>query len=250
MIHPTAIIDPTAECDADVDVGPYAIVGAGVRLGAGTTLAPHAVILGGTTLGRKNVVGAFAVIGALAQDKRGSSEAGVLRVGDGNTFREHVTVHCGTSGPTVIGNDNLFMVASHVGHDTTVGNAVTVSNAVLLAGHVSVEDYVTLGGGAAVAQHVVLGESAFVAGGAMVERDVPPFVVVQGDRARVRGLNKVGLRRRGFDAAAITSLERALRRLLFGKETLSVRAEPLLHSSDERVARLARAMLGSTCRDR
>lgn len=247
-IHPTAIVDSSAELGANVEIGPYAIVGAHVELGAGTQLLAHAIVEGPARLGIANVVHSFAVIGGAAQDKRAASvdDHGTLVVGDRNVFREHVTVHRGTSAgarATVVGNDNLFMVGAHVAHDVTVGSFVTLANGVMLAGHVTVEDYVAFGGGVAVAQHVRLGESAFVAGGAMVERDIPPFVVAQGDRARVRAINKVGLRRRGISEADIDTLERALRSLLFGKAPIAERVRVALASSDERVRAMASAWL-------
>lgn len=250
-IHPTAVVHRSAELDRDVDVGPYAVVGAGVRLGAGTRLHAHAIVEGPTRLGADNVVFSFAVIGGVAQDKRAPGEPGTLVVGDRNVFREHVTVHRGTQRrPTTVGHDNLLMVGAHVAHDVTLGSFVTLANAVLLAGHVTVGDYVTFGGAAAVAQHLTIGESAFVAGGAQVERDVPPFVVAQGDRARVRALNKVGLRRRGFDDEAIARLDRALRGLLFGAGTMAERVRALEASDDVHVRAMAAAFVRTTCPDR
>ncbi len=245
-IHPTAIVDPTAELGVSVEVGPYAIVGAGVELGAGTRICPHGIVQGPARLGCANVVHPFAVIGGPPQDKRArlGGEDGSLVVGDRNVFREHVTVHRGTGArATRIGDDNLFMVGAHVAHDVTVGSFVTLANGVMLAGHVVVDDYVAFGGGVAVAQHLRIGESAFVAGGAMVERPVPPFVVAQGDRARVRALNKVGLRRRGITEPEIDRLERALRSLLFGTGPTAERVRRALESEDERIRALASAWL-------
>lgn len=239
-IHDRAVVDETAELGAEVVVEAFVVVGPGVRLGRGTHLHPHAVVTGEATLGPENVVHPFAVIGGPAQDKRAGGAPGRLVVGARNVFREHVTVHCGTQGrETRIGDDGLFMVGAHVAHDVTVGSSVTLANAVLLAGHVTVEDHVTFGGAAAVAQHVTIGESAFVAGGARVERSVPPFVVAEGDRARVRALNKVGLRRRGVDEAEIAALERALRHLLFGKAALAERIARFANDESARVRALA-----------
>jgi UDP-N-acetylglucosamine acyltransferase len=243
-VHPTAIVDPSAELASDVEVGPYAVVGARVELGAGTRVLAPAMVEGPARRGRETVVHSFAVIGGSPQDKRSASEPGSLEAGDRNVFREHVTVHRGTGArSTRIGDDNLFMVGAHVAHDVALGSLVTLANGVMLAGHVSVGDYVTFGGAAAVAQHLRIGESAFVAGGAMVERDVPPFVVVQGDRARVRALNKVGLRRRGVDESEIDRLDRALRGLLFGDGPVAERVRIACESSDARVRALAGAWL-------
>jgi UDP-N-acetylglucosamine acyltransferase len=184
----------------------------------------------------------FAAIGGPPQDKRATSEPGTLVIGSRNVFREHVTVHRGTQRrATTIGDDNLFMVGSHVAHDVELGSFVTLANGVLLAGHVAVADHVTFGGAVAVAQHVRIGESAFVAGGSMVERDVPPFVVAQGDRARVRALNKVGLRRRGFNEESIAALERAIRTILLGPGTRAERIASLADAADPHVARLVAA---------
>jgi UDP-N-acetylglucosamine acyltransferase len=139
-------------------------------------------------------------------------------------FREHVTVHGGTEGPTRVGASNLFMVASHVAHDVVVGSHCVLSNGAQLAGHAVVEDWVTFGGLSGVTQHVKVGESAFIAATAACERDVPPFVVVQGDRARVRGVNVVGLRRRGIPEPSIAALERAVFKLWLSR---TPRAEAL-----------------------
>ncbi len=199
-----------------------------MTLGAGDAAPAHAMVLGPTTLGAGNVVHSFAVLGGEAQHLRGSSRT--LVIGDRNVFREHVTVHRGTvgtgvpvtaaagEGTTRIADDVLVMCGAHVGHDVQVGRGVIISNGVQLAGHCIVDDHVVFGGLAGVAQFVRIGESAFVAAGAMVEREVPPFLVVQGDRARVRGVNKVGLSRRGVPAESISRLERAYR-LLFSRET-------------------------------
>jgi UDP-N-acetylglucosamine acyltransferase len=217
-VHPTAVVDPRAELADDVEVGPYAVVGAGAQIGAGSSVSSHAVVLGPATLGAGNVVHSFAVIGGAPQHKRAFSPSeSRLVVGDRNTFREHVTVHRGTEGrPTRIGSDNLFMVGAHVAHDASVGSFCTFANAVQLAGHATVEDHATFGGLSGVAQFVTVGQSAFVAAGAMCERRVPPFVIVQGDRARVRALNVVGLRRRGVPEASIAKLHAAFRTLFGG----------------------------------
>jgi UDP-N-acetylglucosamine acyltransferase len=216
-IHPTAIVDARAEIHDGVEVGPYCVVGPGVVIGAGTRLASHVVVDGPTVIGRDNVAYPFAVIGAAPQHKRHQGGPTRLLVGDGNVIREHVTMHRGTDATTTVGSGNLFMVGCHVAHDVTVGSHATIANGVQLAGHAVVEDHATFGGLSGVAQFVRVGESAFVAAGAMVERDVPPFVIVQGDRARVRALNKVGLRRRGVPEGSIAALEAAFRAIFGGK---------------------------------
>jgi UDP-N-acetylglucosamine acyltransferase len=205
-----------------------------VTLGAGCFLHAHAVVRGPTTLGPRNVVHPFAVIGGEPQAKQnGGGPAARVEVGGDNAFREHATVHGGTEGRTTrIGSKNLFMVGAHVAHDVEVADHCVFANAVQLAGHAAVEDWVTFGGLSGIAQRVRVGESAFVAAAAACERDVPPFVVVQGDRARVRGLNVVGLRRRGVSEASIDALQRAVRKLWLSGAT---RAEAMtaLEGEDE-----------------
>ncbi len=225
-LHPTAVIDPRAELGADVEVGPFCVVGAGVRIGARTVLLPHAVVLGPTALGDDNVVHPFAVLGGAPQHKREPAGAGSrLEVGSRNVFREHVTVHRGTEGrATRIGDDNLFMVGVHLAHDVVVGSHTTLANGTQLAGHAVVEDHATFGGLSGVAQFVRVGQSAFVAAGAMCEVDVPPFVIVQGDRARVRALNLVGLRRRGVPEPTVALLRVAFRKVFGGAKAPRARA--------------------------
>ena len=242
MIHPSAIVDRHAELDVDVHVGPYAIVGAGVQIGRGSRVMAHAVIEGPTRIGVENVIHPFAVVGGAPQHKRATSPAGRLEVGDRNVIREHATLHRGTQGQsTTLGAFNLLMVGCHVAHDVTIGSHVTVANGVQLAGHSAASDYATFGGLSGVAQFVKVGESAFVAAGAMCERDVPPFVVVQGDRARVRALNKVGLRRRRIDEDAIARLEKAFRLLYKGGLTRA-EAIALVDTSDPLVEKLVTAL--------
>jgi UDP-N-acetylglucosamine acyltransferase len=243
-IHSAAIVDPHAELADDVVVGPYAVVEAGVAIAAGSVLHAHAVVRGPTSLGRDNVVHPFAVVGGEPQATRRSPQPSRLEIGDGNVFREHATVHGGTEGrATRIGSGNLFMVASHVAHDAVVGSSCVFANAVQLAGHAVIEDWVTFGGLSGVTQRVRVGESAFVAGLTACERDVPPYVVVQGNRARVRGVNVVGLRRRGVGEASITALQRAVRKLWMSRMTRAEALASLADESDPYVVRL-RAGLG------
>jgi UDP-N-acetylglucosamine acyltransferase len=210
-VHETAIVAKTATIATNVTIGPYCIVGEGATLGAGTILHAHAVIGAYAVLGERNEVFPFCTLGMAPQSRKVPLATAAVHIGARNTFREQVTVHAGTLAPTRIGDDNLFMVGSHVAHDVQIGSFTTLANGVQLAGHVSVADHATFGGLSGVAQHVRIGESAFVAAGAMCERDVPPYVIVQGDRARVRGINKVGLNRRHFSDVEIETLQRALR---------------------------------------
>ncbi len=215
-IHPLAHVDPEAKLGADVVVGPFVVIEAGVEIGDGCRIGAHAVISAGTRLGLRNVVHSFAVLGGEPQDRRYAGEATTLVVGDDNIFREHVTAHRGTGhggGVTRIGSAGLFMVGVHVAHDGVVGDRVTLANGTLLAGHVEVADHVVTGGHVAVAPFVRVGARSFVAGGSMVERDVPPFVIVEGNRARVRALNRVGLERSGVPLASRAALKTAFRSL-------------------------------------
>jgi len=233
-VHPTAQVSAGAELAEGVEVGPYCVVGPGVRLGAGTRLRSHVVIEGPTELGPGNEVYPFAVLGGAPQDRSYQGEATRLEVGANNVFREHVTVHRGTRkdrGVTRIGSGGLFMAGCHVAHDAQVGDGVTLANGTLLAGHVEVGDHAVTGGLTAVQPFVRLGESCFLAGGAMVERHIPPFQIAGGDRARVRALNKVGLRRRGIPPESLEALERA-HHLLFRAGLPRAEAVAVLARSD------------------
>ena len=253
-IHPTALVDARAELASDVEVGPYCVVGPFVRIAEGTRLLGHVVVTGPTLIGTNNVFHPFSVIGGEPQirkvlpgadDRDGRSS---LVIGADNVFREHVTVNRSSSAaPTTIGAKNLFMAGAHVAHDVVVGSHCVVANAVQLAGHVIVEDWVTFGGLSGVAQYIRVGQSAFVAAGAMCERDVPPFVIVQGDRARVRALNVVGLERRGVAPESIARLKKAFARAFVrGNDGLTFDdAVRELDRSDPLVLALARALAGA-----
>lgn len=255
-VHPTAVVDPGAVLEDDVEVGPYAIVGPKVRVGRGCKLASHVVLEGWTTIGEANVFHPFCVVGGRPQMKkalkktpkkpeleRRSGDGPELVIGAHNVFREHVTVNVASGAqPTTIGSHNLLMTGAHVAHDVVMGSHCVVANGVQLAGHVVVEDWVTFGGGAGVGQWRRVGESAFVAAGAMCERDVPPFVIVQGDRARVRGLNVVGLERREVPARSIARLKHAFARLFLRPDVAFASALAELDMSDPFVERLARAL--------
>jgi len=234
-IHRTAVVAPGAVLAEGVEIGPYAVIGAQVRIGAGTVVGAHAVIEGRTTIGERNRIFQFAALGAIPQDLKYQGEPTELVIGDDNQIREFTTLHIGTAGGggvTSIGNRNLFMNFSHVAHDCHIGERVICANGATLAGHVTVEDYVIVGGLAAVHQFVRLGESSMLGGGAMVVQDVPPFCVVQGDRAGLVGLNVEGMRRRGFADDDVRGLRGAYRTLfrsgLTAKEAVrKVREEPL-----------------------
>ncbi len=248
-VHPLAAVAPGATLDAGVVVGPFAVVEAGVIVGEGTRIDAHAMVRTGTRLGARNVVHPFAVIGGDPQERGYAGEPTRLFVGDGNTFREHVTVHRGSikgGGVTRVGSGSLFMAGVHVAHDCQLGDGLELANNVLLAGHVTLGDHVVMGGGAALAPFVRVGERAFVAAGAMVEHDVPPFVIVAGDRARVRALNRVGLARGGVPEASRAALERAFRILFRSGTPRATAAKSLAEDPDPRVRQLAAFVLSAS----
>ncbi|MDX1483145.1 MAG: acyl-ACP--UDP-N-acetylglucosamine O-acyltransferase [Alphaproteobacteria bacterium] len=225
-IHPTAIVDPSAELGDGVSIGAYCCVGPDVRLGDGVLLQSHAVVEGLTEIGANCKVFPFAVIGAPPQDLKYHGEPSRVEIGANTVIREHVTIHPGTAGGgliTRVGSDCLIMVGAHVAHDCQVGNAVIMANNATLGGHVTVGDYAILGGLAGIHQFVRVGHHSMVGGLSGVENDVIPYGSVMGNRAYLSGLNTVGLKRRGFSREDIHSL-RAAYRLLFAEEgTLSER---------------------------
>lgn len=217
MIHPTAIIHPSAQLGEGVSVGPYSIIGEQVSIGAGTQVGAHVVIERWTEIGRDNQIFQFASVGAAPQDLKYRGEETWLVVGDRNRIREFATLHRGTvdgGKRTVIGHDNLFMAYSHVAHDCLVHNRVVMANAATLAGHVEVEDNAILGGLVAVHQFCRVGCHTMISGGAMIAQDIPPYTIAQGDRAKTIGINLVGLKRRGFPEATVRGIKHAYR-LLF-----------------------------------
>jgi len=229
-VHPTAIVAPGARLHATAEVGPYAVIGPQVEIGAGTIIGPHAVIEGRTRLGERNKVFQFASVGAPPQDLKYAGEDSALEIGSENLIREFTTLHKGTTGGggvTRIGNRNLFMAYAHVAHDCQVGNGCVLANAATLGGHVEVGDHVILGGLAAVHQFTRIGKHAFVAGGAMVVMDVPPFCTAQGDRAELAGINSIGLARHGFSEDQIGRVKEAYRILFRSKLPLDEAVERL-----------------------
>ena len=212
-IHPTAVIDDEAMIAEDVRVGPYAVIEGPVEIGPGCVIEAHACLSGPLTLGRDNVVGHGAVLGKSPQHRGYQGELTSVRIGDGNVFREFVTVHRGTvqgNATTWIGDRNLFMIGSHIGHDARIGNGCTVVNYALVAGHVCLEDGCILSGHTAVQQRVRIGRLAMLGGMAATSKDIPPFVLQQGYNC-VTGLNVVGLRRAGCPAETIDALRQAFR---------------------------------------
>ncbi len=219
-LHPTAIIDPKAELAADVEIGPYCVVGPEVSLAPGVRVLSHVVIEGLTQVGEGCVIHPFAALGSPPQHSGHRGEATRLVIGARNIIREHVTMHRGAAaggGTTTVGSDGFFMVGVHVGHDCRVGDRVTMANNATLGGHVIVADHVIMGGLSAAHQNTRIGRHAFVGGMAGVNHDVIPFGNVWGNHAHLEGLNLVGLKRRGFPREAINTL-RAAYRMLFAEE--------------------------------
>lgn len=217
MIHPQAIVDPSANIAEGVSIGPFTVIGADVQIDSGTTVASHVVINGPTKIGKDNRIFQFASVGEKPQDLKFNDEPTELEVGDRNTIREYVTLHRGTPGGgniTKIGNDNLFMASSHVAHDCIVGDHVILANATALAGHVIVDDYAILGGYTTVHQFTRIGTHAFTGFSTAIDRDVLPFFTVAGNRARAIGINKEGLKRRGYSAETIRALQDAFKQLI------------------------------------
>jgi UDP-N-acetylglucosamine acyltransferase len=212
QIHPTAIVAPEAVLADDVAIGPYCVIGERVVLGAGVDLKSHVVIDGRTTIGARTRIFPFASIGFETQDLKYKGEPSSLEIGQDNTIREHVTINPGTAGGgmvTRVGNHCLLMVGAHVAHDCQIGDHVILVNNATLGGHVVIEDHAILGGLSAVHQFVRIGRHAMVGGMSGVERDVIPYGVVIGDRARLTGINIVGMQRRGFTRDAIQGLRSA-----------------------------------------
>lgn len=210
LIHPTAIVDSAAELADDVAVGAYSIIGPGVFIENGCIIGPHVVIKGQTWLGKDNRVYQFASIGEDCQDKKYRGETTRLVIGQRNVIRESVTLHRGTvqdRAETTIGNDNLLMAYVHIGHDCIIGNGTVFANNATLAGHVRVGDGAILGGFTGVHQHCHIGPYSMAAMFSAINKDVPAYVMVQGNMARARGLNIEGMRRRGYSAALIQQLQ-------------------------------------------
>jgi len=217
VVHPSAVVDPGARFGEGVVVGPYAVVGPEVEVGDGCEIGAHAYVEGPTRLGARNRIFPHATLGAEPQDLKFAGERVSLEVGDGNCFREHVTVHRGTGkggGVTRIGSDNLFMVYSHVAHDCRVGDRTVFANCATLAGHVDVGDDAVIGAFAAVQPFGRVGRHAYVGGFSRLLADALPFVKTVGMRPAVLGVNRIGLQRKGFDADRVRALQRAFRILL------------------------------------
>jgi UDP-N-acetylglucosamine acyltransferase len=214
LIDTRAVISPRAQLGEGVRVGPFAVIGPDVVIGPRTTVGAHAVIEGPTRIGQDNQIFQFASIGAAPQDKKYQGEPTQLTIGDRNVFREFCTMHRGTAqgrGLTSIGSDCLFMAYSHVAHDCDVGSNVILANCATMGGHVQIGEWVQLGGLSAIHQHCKVGAHAFVAGGAILTRDLPPYVMIAGNPAKPNSINAEGLKRRGFTPEQVRNLRVAYR---------------------------------------
>jgi len=237
VIDARAIVSGEAELAANVSIGPFSIIGPGVRIGPRTVVGPHVVINGPSTIGADNRFFQFASIGDAPQDKKYQGEPTLLTIGDRNVFRESCTVNRGTThdkGVTLIGSDNLFMAYAHVAHDCVVGNNTVFANCAALGGHVEIGDWVIIGGLTAVHQFTKVGAHAFLAGGAIVTRDVPPYVMVAGNPATPHAVNSEGLKRRGFTEEQIRNIRDAYRIVYRSELKLAEALERLAPQADGR----------------
>jgi UDP-N-acetylglucosamine acyltransferase len=220
MIHPTAIVSPQAQLGRNVRIGPYCIVGSKVELGDDCVLHSHVVIEGPAKIGKSNEFFPFAAVGGKTQDLKYIGEPTYLEIGDRNVFRESCTIHRGTHEalPTRIGSDNLLLCYTHVAHDCQLGNHIILSNNGALAGHIVVDDYAILSGMAAVHQFCRIGKHSIIGGFSKVVQDVPPFMIVDGNPAATRGVNLIGLQRRGFAEDDIRAIKTAYKKLFLKKD--------------------------------
>lgn len=222
-IHPTAIIHKGATIGKDVSIGSYSVIGDGVRVGDRTKIGPHVVIHGPTEIGEDCTFSEFSAIGGLPQDLKYKGERTKIRIGNRNTFREFVTIHRASSygtGETVIGNDNYLMAYVHIAHDCILGNNIIMANGATLGGHIEIEDYAIVGGLSAIHQFTRVGAYAMVGGCSAVVQDVPPYTMAVGNRAKLYGLNLIGLKRHDFSEAIIKDLKKAYRIIFQSKLTL------------------------------
>lgn len=211
-VHPQAIVDPSAKLGKGVTVGPWSFVGPDVEIGDGTEILSHVVIKGPTVIGRNNRIFQFSSVGEECQDKKYAGEPTTLVIGDNNVIRENCTIHRGTvqdRKETRIGSNNLLMAYVHVAHDCVIGDHTILANCATLAGHVSVGDWAILGGGTMVHQFCHIGAHSMSAGGSIVLKDIPAYVMASGQSASAHGLNAEGLKRRGFSREVISELRRA-----------------------------------------
>jgi UDP-N-acetylglucosamine acyltransferase len=214
VIHPTAIVDPKAEIGSDVAIGPYSIIGENVSIGPATVIGSHVVIEPYVTIGANCQIFQYAAIGAPPQSLKYKGERTYIKIGQGTIVREFVTIHRGTEfggGITEIGEQCFLMAYTHIAHDCAIGRKVVMSNNATLGGHITIGDYATIGGLVAIHQFVKVGNYAFVGGKSAVVKDIPPYVIAAGDRAKLHGLNTVGLKRHGFSRKTLSELKKVYR---------------------------------------
>ena len=212
LIHETALVDPAANLAEDVEVGPYSIIGPKVTIGAGSRIGPHVVVTGRTTIGEKTRIFQFASIGEEPQDKKYAGEDTELIIGDNNTIREGCTFSRGTvqgGGKTIIGNDNWIMATVHIAHDCILGDNIIMANCAALAGHVTVGDWAIISGYALIHQFCTVGEHSFTSFASHVNQSIPPYVTVSGEKAKAKGVNTEGLKRRGYSSEQVQQVRRA-----------------------------------------
>ena len=214
MIHPTAIVHPGAELDSNVEIGAYSIIADNVYIGSGTVVGPHVIIDPYVSISKNCKIFQYASIGTIPQAIKFSGEKSFVKIGRASIIREFVTIHRGTdfgTGVTEVGEENLLMAYCHVAHDCKTGCGVILANNATLAGHITVGDYATIGGLVAIHQFVRIGDYAYIGGKSAVPKDIPPYVIASGDRAKLYGLNKVGLKRNGFSGATLAALKKTYR---------------------------------------
>lgn len=228
-IHPTAVVHPGAELDPTVQIGPYAIIGENVKIGAGTTVGAHAIIEGPTIIGVGNQIFPGAAIGLDSQDLKYKGGETWVKIGNYNRIREYVTINraTGIGEATIIGNHNLLMAYVHVAHNCTLEDNIKIANATSLAGDVYVESDAVISGVLGIHQFVRVGRLSMIGGMTRIQRDVPPFTIVEGTPARVRALNFVGLDRAGYLTEEITVLKKAFRTLYYSNKTINQALEEL-----------------------
>lgn len=241
MIDPRAVVDPSAEIAEDVTIGPYSIIGPDVRIDSGTWVGPHVVINGPCCIGKDNKIFQFASIGEVPQDLKYNGEPTPAIIGDRNVIREYVTINRGTvqgANKTELGSDNLVMAYCHLAHDCIVGNHTIFSNGAQMAGHVVVEDYAIIGAFTHAHQFVRVGAYAFTGLDTTLDRDVPPFVMAQGNRARPIQINKVGLRRKGFSEEVIGHLHTTFRVMVKSRKAVDEETMQALRTSCDEARQL------------
>ena len=236
MIHPTAVISESATIGENVTIGPFCVVDDNVTIGDGCILKSHVVVRGPTRIGKNNKFYQFSSIGEDCQDKKYAGEPTELVIGDDNEFREGVTVHRGTiqdNSITLIGSRCLFMANSHVAHDCVLGNDIIIANSVAIAGHVHMDDHVIVGGAAGIHQFCKIGAHSFLGAGGIILRDVPPFVMVSGQKNIPQGINSEGLKRRGFSKEEVMAIKRAYKAIYREGNTVDEAIEKLAEPAQE-----------------